>query len=242
MESTQAAPTTTDLSGEVAELKRQLDAMQAERDAAVDRAAKRYQNMMLAQSDSRNYLKAGKLEVAAKQALQAKFDKLMCLLDNRDRSIADLQNQLANTKEEMQKLQSATKSQTDLEAVQKERIAATKKDTECEVTAVFQTCMEQDKAEIAALKKQREEDQKKIVALETQLRIARAVNEQNEKKMQQQAPQQLKRKPDDDTLQGEASGKDRTATGWRSPTVPANAWTAPAVTTPDKRQRVGTPG
>jgi chromosome segregation ATPase len=246
MELGQAAPAaTTELSGEVAELKRQLDAMQAERDAAIARASKRYQEMMLAQSDSRNYLKAGKLEVAAKQALQTKFDKLMCLLDHRDNSITDLQSQLADTKEEIQKLQSALKSQTDLEALHKERIAATKKDTEFEVTAVFQTCMEQDKAKIVALKKQREEDQKKIVALETQLRIARAVNEQNEKKMQQQAPQQLqqqqlKRKLDEYMLQGEASGKDRTATGWQSPTVPSDA-SAPAMSTPDKRQRVGTP-
>jgi hypothetical protein len=248
MELTQAAPAaTTDLSGEVAELKRQLDAMQAERDAAVGRASKRYQQMILAQSDSRNYLKAGKLEVAAKQALQAKFDKLMCLLDHRDNSIADLQTQLAHTKYEMLELQSASKSQTDLEAVYKERISATKKATEYEITGVFETCIKENQIEIAALKKLREEDQKKIVALETQLRIARAVNEQNEKKMQQQAPQQLqqqqlKRKLEDDMLQGEASGKDGTATGWRSPTVPANASSAPAVTTPDKRQRIGTPG
>jgi transcription initiation factor TFIID subunit TAF12 len=228
MEFTQAAPAATaDLPGEVAELRRQLDAMKAERDGAIDRAAKRYQQMVLAQSDSRNYLKAGRLEVAAKQALQAKFDNLMCLLGHRDSSIAELQTELANTKRD------------------------TNRDTECEVTAVFETCREQDKAEIAALKKQRDEDQKKILALETQLRIVRAVNEQSEKKVQQQAPQQLqqqqqqqqqlKRKLDDAMLQGEASGKDRTATGWRSPTAPPNA-SAPAVSTPDKRQRVGTPG
>jgi hypothetical protein len=199
MESTQVAPAATaDLPGEVAELRRQLDAMKAERDSAIDRAAKRYQQMVLAQSDSRNYLKAGRLEVAAKQALQVKFDNLMCLLGHRDSSIAELQTQLA----------------------------AAKRDTECEVTAVFETCREQDRAEIAALKKQREEDQNKMVDLETKLRIARAINEQNEKRMeqlQQQQQHQLKRKLDDDMLQGEASGKA-------------------AVSTPDKRQKVGTPG
>jgi hypothetical protein len=202
MESTQAAPAATaDLPGEVAELRRQLDALEAERDGAIDRAAKRYQQMVLAQSDSRNYIKAGRLEVAAKQALQARFDNLVCLLGHRDSSIAELQTQLA----------------------------AAKRDTECEVTAVFKACREQDKAEIAALKKQREEDKKKMMDLETKLRIARAINEQNEKRMQQEASQQqqqeqLKRKLDDDMLlQGEDSGKA-------------------AVSTPDKRQRVGTPG
>jgi hypothetical protein len=199
MESTQAAPAATpDVPGEVAELRRQLDAMKAERDSAIDRAAKRYQQMVLAQSDSRNYLKAGRLEVAAKQALQARFDNLVCLLGHRDNSIAELQTQLA----------------------------AAKRDTESEVTAVFETCREQDKAEIAALKKQREEDKKKVVDLETKLRIARAINEQNEKRMEQlqlQQQHQLKRKLDDEMLQGEASGKA-------------------AVSTPDKRQRVGTPG
>jgi hypothetical protein len=216
MESTQAAP--ADVPGEVAELRRQLDVLKAERDGAIDRAAKRYQQMVLAQSDSRNYLKAGRLEVAAKQALQARFDNLVCLLGHRDSSIAELQTQLA----------------------------AAKKDTGCEVTAVFETCREQDRAEIAALKKQREEDQRKMVDLETKLRIARAINEQNEKKSQQQAPEQLqqqklKHKLDGNMLQSEASGKARTATGWQSPTAPPNA-SVPAVSTPDKRQRVGTPG
>jgi hypothetical protein len=220
MESTQVAPAATaDVPGEVAELRRQLDAMKAERDGAIDRAAKRYQQMVLAQSESRNYLKAGRLEVAAKQALQVKFDNLVCLLGHRDSSIAELQTQLA----------------------------AAKKGTECEVTTVFETCREQDRVEIAALKKQREEDQKKMVDLETKLRIARAINEQNEKRMQQQASQQLqqqqqqlKRKLDDAMLQGETIG-DGTATGWRSPTAPPSA-SAPAVSTPDKRQRVGIPG
>jgi hypothetical protein len=251
----------TDSAGDVVELKRQLAAMEADRDAAkkratdmevqkdaaIQRAAKRYQQMRLAESDSRNLLKAGKLEVTARLELQAKYNKLMFLLDCRDNSITELQNQLAHTQEHMQTLQTSSTNQQKLEAKHQESLVAARKDTENEVTARFGPQIKDLQTKAAASENQNKENQQKIASLENQLRITRAVNEQYKSKIQQQVTQQLqqqqaKRKFDGETSQRGASGANRAMLGWRSPAAPADVLSTSAFDAPDKRQRVSTPG
>ena len=244
----------TDTTPQVADLMQQLAAMTADRDTAVQRAQNRYQKMRLAENDSKNYLKAGKLEVASRLELQTKYDKLMFLLDCRDNSITDLQNQLAHAQQHIKTLQSSSVNQKTLEASQQaleatyqERLAAAKKEAENAALARFAPQLKEFQTMTAASKKKLNENEQKIAALEKQLCDANTANEEYKLKIQQQAAQQsqrhqAKRKFDAEMLQSETGSRDRTMIGWRSPSIPTEAPSTPVLDVPDKRQKISTPG
>jgi hypothetical protein len=205
-----------ELSQNVAELHNWIAKVEKERDEAIGRAKKRYEQMMMAHSDTRNCIKAAKEEVAEKQSLQVKYDKLNFLLDCRDNTIAELQHNLAYSQETVHIMQSSSINQQELEAKHEERLTAAKKVIEQEMNAKLETqatelgqkFLDDLEAKTVALQKQHDEEKQQheqtkqqMTALKEQLRMAAGLNEKLKSQIQQQLlKHQSKRKLDGEML------------------------------------------